>query len=496
MSNTLVLNPAYYLRNDIHRCIIGSFEFVDEDENTYAPHCLHIIHPVIAQLLSFFSCNNKTQSQILDEISHYFQFSLEGIEEIIQPMINNEKPIVKVFNGATIVLPPKVLVKQTNKKRKESYQPQDFAIDDILDLKTNRLYKPIHAVLELTMRCFADCAYCYADRRDNRNSFLPTDLAVNFIREAKSLGFTDIEINGGEVLLHPGIREILSTLRDCGYSSLISTKKPLEEDELLFLKEIGMTRLQISLDSLSDATAKRLINTNKGYIQKMIKTMDLLDQYEFHWQVNTVLTKHNCNINNIATLLNALQSYRHLVSVKLSPMGYPMYKNPATFEKLHASKEQLWAIRQYINHLKTQKEYLKITFSDEDKESDYQCKKWDTFNNRSFCTANQKAFNILPDGHVTICEELYWNPAFVIGDISKNNIMEIWNSPKAMELFFISNKTISKESACFACRELSNCRQRKGVCWKMVIMAYGDNHWDYPDPRCPNAPMPFNKFYV
>ena len=33
-------------------------------------------------------------------------------------------------------------------------------------------------------------------------------------------------------------------------------------------------------------------------------------------------------------------------------------------------------------------------------------------------------------------------------------------------------------------------------CWAEVIKAYGDEHWDYPDPRCKLAPkMKTNLIY-
>lgn len=496
MQKTLTLNPAYFLRNDIHRCVIGSFEFVDMPEGEYDIHFLHVIHPTIAQFLSFFSNNNKPITQVFDELSKYFLLSFDEIEQIVHPMINNENALAKEIDGTKMLLPRKLLLEDTLIERRENYEPKDFNICGELDMKSVRLFRPIHAVLELTLRCYTDCEYCYADRRINRDVFLPTNLAVSFIEEAHKLEFTDIEINGGEVLLHPGIKEILMTLRRCGYNSLISTKKPVTWHEISFLKGIGMNRLQISLDSLNSETVKKLVHAKDDYVNQMIQTMDLLDQNEFQWQINTVLTKLNCNIDDLSSLIDKLQSYNYLYRMKLSPMGFPMYKKTDTFKELHASKEQLESVRSFVEQIKRQNVNFQITMSDEDKESDYTCKKRELFNDRLACTANQKAFNVLPDGKVTICEELYWNPAFIIGDISKNGIIDIWNSDKAKKLFFINRNMISGNSSCFSCQQLSDCRHHKGVCWKMVIMAYGDSNWDYPDPRCPDAPPPINKYYV
>lgn len=52
------------------------------------------------------------------------------------------------------------------------------------------------------------------------------------------------------------------------------------------------------------------------------------------------------------------------------------------------------------------------------------------------------------------------------------------------------------ESQCYTCKERNSCRQGKGVCWKTILMAYGMNNWDFPDPRCPKVPTPYNRFYL
>nr|WP_320060218.1 SPASM domain-containing protein [uncultured Bacteroides sp.] len=86
-----------------------------------------------------------------------------------------------------------------------------------------------------------------------------------------------------------------------------------------------------------------------------------------------------------------------------------------------------------------------------------------SFNTRSICTANVRNFIILPDGKVTICEELYDNPQFIIGDLTKQAIMEVWNSPKEKELFYLQKEYISKESVCHSCSEFKICREARGV---------------------------------
>ena len=101
---------------------------------------------------------------------------------------------------------------------------------------------------------------------------------------------------------------------------------------------------------------------------------------------------------------------------------------------------------------------------------------------------NLDGFVVLPDGQVTVCEGLYWHKEFIIGDISKMSIMDIWNSDNARMLTKMPQELIPEDSACRTCKEYDECRKYRGICWKYVLEAYGDEHPFYPDPRCPYAP--------
>ncbi len=65
-----------------------------------------------------------------------------------------------------------------------------------------------------------------------------------------------------------------------------------------------------------------------------------------------------------------------------------------------------------------------------------------------------------------------------------------------MNFYNLSQEMIQKSSACKTCNEFDECHKVPGVCWKLVIEAYGSENWDYPDPRCPFAPIPENTFFV
>ena len=95
---------------------------------------------------------------------------------------------------------------------------------------------------------------------------------------------------------------------------------------------------------------------------------------------------------------------------------------------------------------------------------------------------------LLPDGKVTICEQMYWKPQFIIGDLTKNTITKVWNSERALELSFPKKENLKDGNVCKTCKIYDECTSFLNKCFADVIKAYGDENWNYPDPRCIKAP--------
>ena len=492
-----ILNPAYFLRNDIHRAVIGTFDFPDMPDGLYEKNSLHIIHPFTATMLSFFD-GARTLYQCVQDISNHFGLSFEDTEIFINRYINNSESLCIKLGDDYIVLPIYTIIESGNYVRSESYQASDFEIDGDIDLHSARLYKPVKAIIELNFQCYTDCKYCYADRNNAKaKQIIPPDRLISLIQEIKDIGIPSIEVNGGEVLLHSKIDDILKVMSECGYHPFISTKIPLTESKLFLLKSLGFKHIQISLDSINEGTLIEHLNIKEGYFAKISHTMDLLDKMDFEWQVNTVLTKWNSSIDEeIRPLLDYLYQFNNLKSIKFTPMGFPMYKEDETFKQMRASLDDISKIEHLINAFNQDNSKIELIFQKPNCKSDYFPKpQLENFNSRSICSANQKGFVVLPNGEVTICEELYWNPYFIIGDINKQSIMEIWNSKRAVNLFYLNQNDIRTDSTCAMCNNFTQCRHFKGVCWKMVIMAFGKDKWSYPDPACPKSPNPKIDFY-
>lgn len=105
------------------------------------------------------------------------------------------------------------------------------------------------------------------------------------------------------------------------------------------------------------------------------------------------------------------------------------------------------------------------------------------------CYANSYSMSVLASGECTICEMLYDNEEYLIGNIRNQSLYEIWNSQKALDLYSPLQRQISEKSPCHQCSVFDKCRKNisKRVCYVDIAKINKQNSFDFPDPRCPMA---------
>ena len=109
-----------------------------------------------------------------------------------------------------------------------------------------------------------------------------------------------------------------------------------------------------------------------------------------------------------------------------------------------------------------------IIFNDNALEDKYhKGKPDDEYFKGGICGILQNRMFVLPDGKVSVCEQLYWQPQFIIGDLKTQTLCEIWNSDKAKSLFKL-NKNMFKNSACFECKAIDLCNKKHHKCFVKI----------------------------
>ena len=84
--------------------------------------------------------------------------------------------------------------------------------------------RPLSLLAELTYRCPLQCPYCSNPLELGKyRQELDTDTWKRVFREAASLGVVQLHLSGGEPLVRPDILELITTARDIGFYSNLST---------------------------------------------------------------------------------------------------------------------------------------------------------------------------------------------------------------------------------------------------------------------------------
>jgi radical SAM protein with 4Fe4S-binding SPASM domain len=498
MKTSYILNPDYTLKHDSNRVILYSKRHI---KNGGANGWVSYLHPLQAMIFSLFK-EEKSLNENLSLISKMTRMSEAKIHSFLKPFMENNESLKATWNGEDIAFPKKMLIEAKNAIR--SKKDNDLSIDKLLnhkrvDIQTKRLQTfPLIFTFMLNNRCVTKCKYCYADTKTKVKEELSTERIKDLLKEAYELGVQNVNLIGGEIFLHKDWDIILEELIKYGYEpDILSTKFPLTKKMIERIEEIGFKNpIQVSLDSLQDDVLENLICVKKGYADKIKKTLKMLDESSLNYQISTVLTKYNASEESLLSIHNFILDLKKLSNWDLRLAMDSLYQDA---NSLKLSREQALNVHSVVTEqIKPNcNTIVDMDVSLAEKEF-FVAKEGSSSFEGAKCSALNNHMFILPDGQVTICEQLYWNPNFIIGNVTQDSIQDVWNSDRVKQLLSLKQNDIQKRSACKSCSKFTTCFSESNRCWADIIKAYGGSKWDFPDPRCNKAPkmMQNNLAYV
>lgn len=483
----ILFNPDYVLKPDVGRVLLLPFDTTRSEIDVFDS----FIHPIHAIILSFVKGDSIEDT--INNASNYLDVDKKYIENFITPLINNnDKKHVKIGNNI-ISFPPNTIISSTKKSNKiKTYNPSSFFYKK-LDMRFKRHYTPSRITLMLTNKCVTNCFYCYADRRKKTDCKIQLDRIIKIIDEAKKLNVIDFNVIRGEFFLYKYWREVLSYLYKKDYIPFVSTKVPIDVQDVAFLKSIKIKDIQFSLDTLIPEHLKYIVGVRDKYMEHVKETLYLLNKYKINTIIHSIINAKNDTIEDMNSIYEYIKDFDNIVHWRVDLVGPSIYLRGKSYYDIKYNNDNVLKL---IPYFKTTSEnsifpikYSSLYSVSEEKNITYD-EKLKVFNNRGICSGNFSSLFILPDGKVTICEELYWHPQFIIGNIIEQSLEEVWNSQIAHEVYAFKQQNIAKNSACAVCEEYEKCRSLKQVCWRDIIRAYGSDNWTYPDPNCPKSPTP------
>lgn len=120
--------------------------------------------------------------------------------------------------------------------------------------------------ITLTNRCNVNCIYCHHDGMQSSKNEMTPDEIHKICQIAKRIGVRKIRLSGGEPLIRKDIVEIISKINSVGFNDIsITTNGILLEKYAENLKEAGLDRVNVSLDTLNPETYEFI--TKKDYLE-------------------------------------------------------------------------------------------------------------------------------------------------------------------------------------------------------------------------------------
>lgn len=489
-SDVYIFNPAYVLKNDLRRVVIfsgaSSNDLSVRDWESY-------LHPLHAKIFSFFTFNQPLNTTIA-LLSQYLRRTEEAVKDIVFPFIENPLSVYTKYNEDKIWIPKNVIINRKRIKNKVNYlklTPDVFNCSSI-DVTSRRMYMgPTLLTLMLNNTCVTDCIYCYADTKTSCTRKLSTRRILELLDEAYTMQVRAVNLMGGEVFLHPDWFIILKKLTDLNIApEYISSKYPINNEIIDNIKKTGYRNpIQISLDTCSPDILKQTLSVKKDYVSKVIQGIRLLDKSGLNYRITSVITTYNVQNDIFNELANFISSLENITDWRITPAVNSNWIEYSCFKKLKPNKKDIESLYQYIESSIIPKLRIPVFLNRSaiNREFHY-CKTGSMDFKGVRCSALNNHMFILPDGKVTICEQLYWLPQFLIGNVSNNSIKEVWNSKRAKELSNLRRDDIRSGSPCKDCTFFESCFAMNNRCWVDIIKVYGKENWDFPDPRCAFAP--------
>jgi cyclic pyranopterin phosphate synthase len=148
-----------------------------------------------------------------------------------------------------------------------------------------------------------------------RPQYLLSDGEIELlVRVFAGLGVHKVRLTGGEPLLRPGFVELVNRISSVeGITDLaLTTNAVLLPRHAVALKEAGLGRITVSLDSL-DETVFRQMAGERGSVKEVLEGMEAAEQAGFtNMKINTVVQR-NINDHTVVDLVGHFRNSGHTV---------------------------------------------------------------------------------------------------------------------------------------------------------------------------------------
>lgn len=145
-------------------------------------------------------------------------------------------------------------------------------------------------------KCNMHCKHCSNLSFEKKDRMMTLDDLKDIARQADELGLAQFNISGGEPLAFDNLDDIILALDPEKFHIAISTNGLLlTKEKAQHLRELGVDKIRVSLDSFDEEKYNDNRNQNKsGAYEKALDALKISKEAGFQTGINTVISHQNC----------------------------------------------------------------------------------------------------------------------------------------------------------------------------------------------------------
>lgn len=160
--------------------------------------------------------------------------------------------------------------------------------------------------ISVTQECNLDCIYCHNEGQESDDGLMSVEEIHDIVDVTGKLGVKKIKLTGGEPLMRKDIVDLVAEVSGVeGITDVSMTSNGTLLNDLAYeLKEAGLDRINVSLDTLDPGIYSVITQSDSGYLMDVIDGLDnAVDAGFYPIKLNMVVLK-NLNENSVKEMID------------------------------------------------------------------------------------------------------------------------------------------------------------------------------------------------
>lgn len=324
----------------------------------------------------------------------------------------------------------------------------------VLAIQEKTEFYPAAAALEVTLRCNMRCIHCGSNATSKpRQRELTLDEWKGVVDQLVLLGCEFVALSGGEPFIYPHWRELASYVCQKGPAlSMISNGYSIADDDVAFLKDLGMYNVALSVDGLEKAHNQ--IRQASSSFERAIDAIRRFKDASIKVAVSTSVNKLNfADLEELKIFLGGLGVDTWQLQI-VNSFG----RAGEMKDNLLISPSQYIELVNFIHQSQLEEQKVKMKIVPADSVGYCVGIANEIWGDTEWygCNAGRYVVGIQSNGNVTGCLSLQ-NENFIAGNVLNRSLKEIWDDKESFG--YNRNMTVSDlKGPCKGCSYGAQCR--------------------------------------